>query len=303
MSQVRCVDSGTPPLSIDATLTIAVTNVNEAVSTLALNGTLLDFASGPAQLALPENLPNLTFVGALEPIDPDNCGQPQCLPRQGAVVSIGDLGQTHFRVTPLNATHTSLVATRPFDFEQAVAHALRIVVVDTGAPPLGAQFDIAVTVLDRNDPPGVAITGFTGEVAEDDVIGTVVGSLVISDQDSAAGPNGQHTLSIAAQTAVGGGGGASTALAIGAGGRLVVGNTTALAEAAVLYVAVRVVDHGVPPLEGRLELTLNVLPINHPPVFTRAPPGQVCVSRYTFPCNRQSFNRYVISLALSFSRP
>ena len=116
---VRVTDNGTPPESGSATITVNLTNVNEAPVVT------------PAAFGLAESSANGTAVGAVPYGDPDS-GQAHTFAITGG--NTGDafaIGATSGQITVLNSA--------VLDFETIPGFSLTVQVTDDGAPRSPAE--------------------------------------------------------------------------------------------------------------------------------------------------------------------
>jgi hypothetical protein len=168
--RVKVSDSGGVQLSAEATVVVSLTDVNE--------GPVL--AAGQA-LSVPENSAVGTLIGAvLTATDVDATDS-----RVWAILS-GNTGSA-FGVNFATATSNTLlsgqarVATAVLDFEATPSYTLRVQVTDKGG--LTSASAVVVTVTDVNEAPVLA--GASRSVAENSVVGTLVGSsLTYSEPDA-----------------------------------------------------------------------------------------------------------------------
>ncbi len=232
---VQATDNGVPPLSGSATVTVNLTDVNEAPVP----------SGGP--FSLPENSANGTSVGTVSAGDPD-------------------AGQTHsFTITggntngafAINATTGAItVATSSaLDFETTPSFTLTVQVTDNGSPISSGTASVTINLTDVNEAPVINDQAFS--LNENSANGTVVGTVPVSDPDT-----GQtHTFAITA-------GNTGGAFAISNSGQI-----TVAAVAAVNFevnptftLTVQVTDSGTPGLSDTATVTVNLLNVNEAPV-------------------------------------
>lgn len=151
-------DAGTPPLSSETTVTISVTNVNEAPTDIV-------FESG----TLPENSP--AAFGQLRTIDPDGT--------QGADFVLVD-------VLDANLFEMSGTALKPrssdgLNYESRRLYNVRIKATDKGIPPLSFEKDITIEVGDVNEAPTAVEDVLT--TREDTPLSFSAANLLRNDQD------------------------------------------------------------------------------------------------------------------------
>ncbi len=228
--RVRATDSG--GLFFESPLTITVDDVNDAPTGLDLSAT-----------TVAENEPSGTTVGGFTAVDAD--GAPPFTFE--LVAGAGDTDNGSFTVTG-----STLETAAAFDFETKSTYSIRAQVTDAGGLSFQKVFTIGVT--DVNEAPsGPALTG--DHVAENQPVGTTVGTLSSTDPDS--GDTATYTL-------VGGAGGGDNASFAISGTTL---RTAAVFdfEAKDTYaIRVRVTDAG--GLTSETALTVHVDDVNDPPV-------------------------------------
>ncbi|WP_392545123.1 beta strand repeat-containing protein [Oryzobacter telluris] len=155
--------------TVEATLTVTVTDVNEGPSSVSLS---------PAQVA--ENQPAGTTVGTLSSQDPDGPDTPG----YALVAGTGDAGNGAFQVVG-----DTLRTAGSFDFEQTNTYSIRVRVTDSSGATADQVFTVVVT--DVNEAPqSLALTGTT--VAENQASGTTVGTTSSVDPD--AGDSATYSL-------------------------------------------------------------------------------------------------------------
>ncbi len=177
---VRVMDRG--GLSASTSLTIAVTNVNEAPVLL------------PANRSIPENSARGSPIGApLTALDPDAGDTCTWTIASGAggTISMGAGGQ--------------LVASSPLDFEATPSYTLTVTVMDLGGTGLSTSALIVVFVTNVNEAPTAAV--LSNSAVAEGVAGAMVGEFTCADPDAgqtcnftlAVNPGGQLFLSPAGQ--------------------------------------------------------------------------------------------------------
>ena len=160
---IVCVDTGTPPLSISATVAIAVLDVNEAPTAVLLTPQSIE-----------ENAADGTVVGTLSTIDEDT-GDTHSY-------ALVDSAGGRFRVegNKVMANGNGGSAAR-LDFEDSAHHIIKVISLDSGA--LSVESNILIEVVDANDAPAPPVLS-RNTLPEDSVAGTLIGVLSASDQDA-----------------------------------------------------------------------------------------------------------------------
>jgi len=159
---VRVTDKGTPALSNQATLSISITNVNEAPVLL-----------GQA-LSIKENSVAGTSAGIAAASDPDRGQSLQWEILTGP-------GSNLFEVNPANG-EIRLASGAQLNFEQTAEYSLDVKVIDSGSPTLSATRTIRVVVVDDNDAPTLSPAVFTMDENSGDAV--LVGKVQGQDEDS-----------------------------------------------------------------------------------------------------------------------
>ncbi|MEA2622084.1 MAG: protocadherin Fat 4, partial [Chloroflexota bacterium] len=241
---IQVTDNGSPGLAGSGTITVNVTDVNEAP--------VVDAHT----FSLAENSANGTAVGTATYTDPDS-------------------GQTHtFSITAGNGTGGGAFAINSstgaitvndasqLDYETTPSFGLTVKVLDNGSPAKFGTNTITVNLTDANDAPVVGAA--TKSIAENSANGTNVGTPVTyTDQDS---PARGHTFSITGGNGTGGG-----AFAIdGTTGQLSVNDSAQLDYETTpsFSLTVRVTDDGSPVKFGEATVTVNLTNVNDAPVIT-----------------------------------
>ncbi|XP_076442794.1 protocadherin-16-like [Babylonia areolata] len=157
---VRCMDSGTPPLSVTQTLTFMVKNVNEKPSEIILSHTEISMTA-----------PKNSIVGFLMVTDPDNEGLVDM--KQQHVCHLTE-GQSVFYIDGAKST------LRVKDKIPADRNAVPITIncTDDGQPPLSVTKQVQVLVVETADVPKEVRLNGTGSVPENSP-GTVLGELIV----------------------------------------------------------------------------------------------------------------------------
>ncbi|MDB5387490.1 MAG: hypothetical protein JWM11_3136 [Planctomycetaceae bacterium] len=225
---VSVTDNGTPPLSASTTITINLTDVNQAPIV------------APATFSVPENSAVNTTVGIVSATDP-NAGQTVTF----SIVS-GNFGNAF----AINLTTGALTVTNPaaLNFETNPSFQLSVKVTDNGTPALSASSTITINLIEVNQAPVVVPATFSlpGNSAVNTAVGTV----------SAMDPDAGQTLSFSIVSGNVGGAFAINPVT----GALTVANSAALNFEVnpTFHLTVRVTDNGTPSLEGTGVITINL---------------------------------------------
>ncbi len=159
---VQVADDGTGTLTDSATITVNLTNVNDAPVIAAQTFTI------------DENSANDTAVDTVVATDADN---------DTLTYSItGGTGSTAFSINSSTAV-ISVADVAQLDFETTSTFSLTVQVADNGAGTLTDSATITVNLNDINDPP--TISGAATAGIDDDATSTLFSAVTIADQDAA----------------------------------------------------------------------------------------------------------------------
>ena len=226
---VTATDNGNPALSSDATLTIAITDVNERP------------VIADQSFTVAENAAVGTVVGTVVSSDVD-AGQT----RTYAITASAPISGAF----AINATTgvITVVNGALLNYESISGVALTVTVTDSGNPALSSSAVVVVTLTDVNEAPTIGNQTFS--VAENSVNGTIVGNVAASDVD--AGQSLSYSI-VSGNT-----GGAFSINATT--GRITVANVAALnfESTPTFSLAVRVTDNGNPALSSTATVTINL---------------------------------------------
>ncbi|HYO60667.1 MAG TPA: cadherin domain-containing protein, partial [Actinomycetota bacterium] len=238
---VEATDSGAPALSDAETITVNLTNVNEAPVDVSLNDT--DVA---------ENASLNTVVGTISGTDPDagDSGSLVFSLASGA----GDADNARFNVGPSNSLRTSEV----FDKETQGPFSIRLRATDGGNLQYEEVFQI--DVADVNEAPDV--NGATFGLDEHSANGTSAGTATFTDPDA-----GQtRTFSI-----TGGNTGGAFQINPNTGAITVADATDVDYETNHPFaLTVQVADNGTPSLSDTGTITINLNDVNDAPTVNAA---------------------------------
>ena len=142
------------------------------------------------------------------------------------------------------------------DYEDMTEFSLLVVARDGGVPPLSTTAEITISVVDENDePPRFTQSLYTGSVAEDATLGTLILTVLATDVDSASIgytiEDNEH-LDIDSVS-----------------GDVTLSSVVDFSVTPLLTATVFANDVGLPPLIGQASLRIEVLNINNnAPVFS-----------------------------------
>ncbi len=159
---VQVTDDGSPNLSDTATVTINVTDVNEAP------------VLGNVTFSLGEDAANGANVGTVSGTDQDSPAQTLTY-----AITAGN-GDGVFAIN----TSTGLITVADnssLDYETTSQYSLTVQVTDDGSPNLSDTATVTINVTDVNDPP--VLGDYTFSVSEDAANDAVVGVVEGSDED------------------------------------------------------------------------------------------------------------------------
>lgn len=235
---VRATDNGQPAQQRSATITVNLTNVNEAPK-FTLNNPLFQVL---------ETAPQGAIVGTNAATDPD-----ANTVLTYAIVS----GNSNGAFSIDSAGNIRVANPAALDFESGQTNfQLGITATDNGNPALSAATTVAITVLNANDPPVVQPRAFT--IFENSLPNAFIGTITATDQD----PGQTRTFAIT-------GGNVNGAFKIDPNnGTLSVNNAAALdfETTPVFNLTVTATDNGSPAAAGSATIVVNLLNRNEPPV-------------------------------------
>ena len=236
---VQAIDGGTPALTGTATITVNLTDLNEAPSLSDLSVTL------------PEDITNSAPVGMVIGTDPDTGTFGQLT---YAVISGDDNGA--FTIDPASGAIT-VADTDLIDFETGPAFSLIVQASDGGTPGLTNTATVSIDVLDVNEAPSVADRSFA--LDENSPGLALVGTVSAADED--AGADGTFTYEIT-------GGNAARAFVINtSSGDISVGEPDAIdfESNPTFALTVTVTDGGTPAQAATATITINLNDLNEAP--------------------------------------
>ena len=227
---VTVTDSGTPNAASSATVTVTLTNVDEAPT----------FGAASYNFSLAENSATASAVGSVGATDPD----------AGAtlVYSLSGTGANNFAINPSTGAIT-VASGAVLNFEGTNSFSLTASVTD-GTHPVSVPVTISLTNV--NEAPTFAPQNFS--VSEQAAIGATVGTVVASDVDA----GDTKSFSITA-------GNTGNAFAISAGGVITVAAALDFNITPVYTLTVSVTDGG--SLLASNTVTISVTNVNSAPTI------------------------------------
>jgi len=233
---IKVQDNGTGNLSSQATITVSLTDVNEAP------------AISNQSFSIAENSSNGTTVGTVIAADPD-AGQTKTFSIVGNTNSAFSINASNGVLTVANET--------ALNFEVTPTFALVVKVQDNGTGNLSSQATITISLTDVNETPVIIDQSFS--VAEAVANGTIVGTVVATDPDAG------QILSYSILS-----GNANGAFAINTlNGVLSVADEAALnfEVSPSFALVIKVQDNGTGNLYNQATITISLLYVNEEPVI------------------------------------
>ena len=180
---LHVADSGTPPLSTQANLSVHVENANEPPQVSS------------ASLALIENAAPATQVGLLAGFDVDagdtahlrwapcNDSHPLATPSGWELFNLTASGN----ISVAGGANTTNPWASDLDFEDRAVYELCVICTDRGidGPPLSTATTVVVTLLDVNEPPRFSSGVQVMTIGDGTPAGVSLGMIQIEDQDFA----------------------------------------------------------------------------------------------------------------------
>ena len=227
---VTVSDDADPALSDEATVTIDVTDVNEAPS------------ADDAVFSIAEDSAAAAVVGRVTASDPD-AGQ-----TLGYAISAGNGGGA-FAIDGSGG----ITVAGALDHETTPQYVLTVTVSDDADPALSDEATVTIDVTDVNEAPSADDAVFS--IAEDSAAAAVVGSVTASDPDAG------QTLGYAISAGNGGG-----AFAIDGSGGITVAGALDHETTPQYVLTVTVSDDADPALSDEATVTIDVTDVNEAPV-------------------------------------
>lgn len=237
---VRVSDNLIPPRTGTGTITVNVTDVNEAPAPVAAS---FNVAEGAAVD---------TAVGTIPPADPD-AGQ-----THGYVITAGNAGSA-FKIDAASGA-ISVATPSALDLVANPVFSLTVEITDNGTPPLSGNATVTITLTDVNVAP--TIDDATFGIDEHSIAGTEVGTVVANDADLPP-----QTLSFAITA-----GDDGDVFSIDNNGKLAIADAAGLdfETTPSFSLTVTVTDSGTPALSDTATVTVNLNDVNDAPVVQPA---------------------------------
>jgi VCBS repeat-containing protein len=234
---IQATDNGVPAKAGTATITVNLTNVNEAPTVT------------PATFTIAENLVANTTVGTVTASDPDS-GQT----RSFTILS-GNTGGA-FAIDPTTGAITVANA-GTLNFEASSTFNLIIQATDNGNPAKSGTATVSINLTDVNEAPTVTPATFT--IAENSLVAAAVGTVGATDVDALQ----TRTFSITA-------GNTNGAFAINAQtGAITVANSAAVdfETTPTFNLTVQATDNGIPAKSRSATVTVNLTNVSEQPII------------------------------------
>jgi hypothetical protein len=229
---VTVSDDADPALSDTATITIDLTDLNEAPT------------ADDAGFSVAENSPLGTTVGTVTASDPDTGDV------LGYAITAGNESGA-FAIDPLSGEITVAGA---LDFESLPQYVLTVTVSDDADPALSDTATVTIDLTDLNEAPTADDAGFS--VAENSPLGTTVGTVTASDPDTGDVPGYAITA-----------GNESGAFAIDPlSGEITVAGALDFESLPQYVLTVTVSDDADPALSDTATITIDLNDVNEAPV-------------------------------------
>ncbi|XP_075397847.1 protocadherin gamma-A6 isoform X23 [Tenrec ecaudatus] len=243
---VTATDRGTPPLSMETSISLSVADTNDNPPT---------FSHTSYSVYIPENNPRGAAIFSVTALDPDSSENAQ-VTYSLAEDTIHEAPVSSY--VSINSDTGVLYALRSFDYEQFQNLQLRVTARDSGDPPLNSNASLNLFILDQNDNvpeilyPSIPTDGSTGvELAPRSAEpGYLVTKVVAVDRDSGQNAWLSYRLLKASEPGL-------FAVGVHTGE---VRTARAMLDRDVLKqsLVVAVQDHGQPPLSATVTLTVAV---------------------------------------------
>jgi VCBS repeat-containing protein len=232
---IRVTATDSAGLSFTKTLTITITNVNEAPTDILLN---------PASIAENSGLPSHIYVGDLTATDQD----------AGDTHTFA-LDSTFGDGSKFSIGGNTVYARQPFDFEDVHGPAYSIKVTATDAGGLSFTKTLTITVTDVNEAPVIS-PNQQFAIDENPLVGANVGTVAFTDPDTAD----THTVAIT-------GGNTGNAFTIDNAGVITVRTPAAIdfETTSSFTLTITVTDSGSPALSDTKTVVVTVNDVSEAP--------------------------------------
>ncbi|MCU0429182.1 MAG: cadherin domain-containing protein [Cytophagaceae bacterium] len=228
---VQVTDNGAPNRNASATITVNVSDVNEA------NPSISD-----QSFSVAENSSNGTSVGTVVASDADLA---QTL---SYAITAGNTGS----VFDINSSTGEITVANLLDYESTNAYTLTVQVTDNGIPSRNSSATITVNITDVSNEAAPSISDQSFTVAENSSNGTSVGTVLASDADLG------QTLSYSFTA-----GNIGTDFAINSStGEITVIGTLDYEDMNTYTITVQVTDDGTPSQSANATITVNITDVN-----------------------------------------
>ncbi len=222
------------------------------IKVLDVNDNAPDFGTYSTTAAIREdfNVGDIIYAGKANDVDSGDNGRVE--------YSMGEPRDDHFRV---DAQTGSVILTRALDYENQQEHVISVVASDQGNPPLKTALKLHIQVHDVNDNSPVFDKEnlYEIELSETYPVNTPIATLRATDADS--GRNGRISYSLRDNSHV---------AVLRNSGALILRRPLDREFEQELWLTVIARDHGVPPLESSVHVTIKISDRNdNTPIFER----------------------------------
>lgn len=241
---VTATDDGAPALSTTASVTVSLSNANDAPSLYA------------AAVSIPENLPNGSLVFAYATIASDQD------PGQTLTYSIAAGNTSSAFAIDSRTGLITVKSSGALNFEVRTSFALTITVKDNGVPARSSSAVLTVNLTNVNEPPAFAGGTLSLLVAENSLAGKLVGKAAAPDPDAG------QTVAYAIVS-----GNTNGAFSIDGTGSIRVANPAAIdfeSSLTSFTLVVTATDSGTPALSATKTVQITVTNVNEAPVIVPA---------------------------------
>ncbi|CAL1533864.1 unnamed protein product [Lymnaea stagnalis] len=229
--KLKVFDSGQPSLSYEKDFTIEVQDENEAPTSVTLTRNKVSEDAGVG-----------VEVGSFVTDDPDNKEQVN----QKFTYELTDNINGIFGI----ANGSLVVSSAKLDYEQSSSYFVKVKVTDDGSPPLSAQFDLEVQLINENDAPtNLQLSAMN--VSESAAVDTLVG--ILSAQDPDVGQTLRFTITNSDFFTV-------------KGNQLVVSGGLDFETSPRVGIEITASDNGSPVKSVVRSFTITIVDVNEPPV-------------------------------------